>query len=426
MDLETTIVAVSSPSGQSLKSLVRVSGINAVSSVKNLGITQKELRMASCHLIIGNQKLPVLVSFFPKRSSYTGQDVVEIQLPNNKWIVDKVVNNLIEESCGRHAEAGEFTARAFFNGKLGLTSAEGVCATISANNESELKGAALLRKGCLATAVEPISTQITKTLSLVEAGIDFTDEEGVVSISKDEIENSVSKCIQNIKIILDSKISMETLSELPSVVLAGMPNAGKSALFNALVSKQRVVVSNKSGTTRDSISEYVLFDTKEAQLFDVAGVESPTDNLTKSMQQSALNTIENADLVLWCVSPTCQLPAISSNMIIVHTKGDLENSHSDAVSSFTGYGLVRLRSLVANKLSASPAPKLGALALLSRHEQCLRKTLASLREVLDNSSIQELAASSLRDSLNSIGSVTGQVTPDVIIGEIFSKFCIGK
>ncbi|MDP7005582.1 MAG: 50S ribosome-binding GTPase [Phycisphaerales bacterium] len=426
MDLETTIVAVSSPSGRSLKSLIRVSGVNALTSVLNLGLEPIELKMVSGKLEIENSKLPVLVSFFPSDNSYTGQDVIEILLPNNRCLINKVIDILMVESEGRLAEAGEFTARAFFNGNITLTSAEGVCATVSANNESELRGAALLRKGCLATAVEPISTKIVNTLSLVESGIDFIDEEEVVSISKEDLEKTVSKCIHDINSILDSKISMETLHELPIVVLAGFPNAGKSALFNALVSKQRVVVSSKAGTTRDSVSEYVLFDTKESLLFDVAGFESQTDDLSASMQLSAMNTVQNADLILWCVSPTCKLPEERSNTIVVHTKGDLKISHSSAVSAFSGEGLDELRSLVASKLSASPIPKLEALALLSRHELCLRDTIDSLQEVLDNSSTLDIAANSLRNALNSIGAVTGRVTPDEIIGEVFSRFCIGK
>lgn len=426
LDIETTIVAVSSPGGRSAKSLIRTSGSMAHNGAIILGLQPEQHKVKHGRLRLNSTTFPVLLSFFPRGNSYTGQDVVEVQLPNNRWLVDMVVGLLVEATNGRLALPGEFTARAYLNGNMSISAAEGVCATISAKNDAELKGASLLRKGSLAMAVEPVSEEILQTLSLVEAGIDFTDDEDVVSITLERLEESVSSCIDNIESILDARVPMEALRELPRIVLAGLPNAGKSELFNALVAKRRVVVSSQSGTTRDAISEPVVFGEKEALLIDVAGIETPTSELAKSVQKTTIRALESADVILWCVAPGDEIPKLKQKMLVVHTKRDLPESHPDSICSTTGHGLVELCSFISSKLSKSPIPAEGALAILGRHELCLRSSLVSLKDVLENLAVPELVANSLRESLDSIGAITGRVTPDEVLGEVFSKFCIGK
>ena len=162
MDFESTIVAVSSPSGKSSHALLRASGSRAWSGAKKLGLQVESRKLKEGTITIDENDLPVLVGAFPANTSFTGQDTVEIQLVNNKTLVKKVLKKLVTATGGRFAEAGEFTARAFLNGNISLSSAEGVCATISANNEAELRGAALLRGGALAKATEPIASEITR------------------------------------------------------------------------------------------------------------------------------------------------------------------------------------------------------------------------------------------------------------------------
>ena len=175
MDFETTIVAVSSPHGNSPRALIRACGNNIFESSASTGVKVNYRKLTSCNIEIPEGTLPILCMAYPAQYSYVGQDTLEIMLPNNRFVIDSVVRKLIEVTDGRYAEAGEFTARAFFNGKMSLSEAEGVCATISANNDCELRGAALLREGVLNSLVIPISQTIAKTLALVEAGIDFTD-----------------------------------------------------------------------------------------------------------------------------------------------------------------------------------------------------------------------------------------------------------
>ena len=425
MDLDTTIVAVSSPVGRSTKSLVRASGSNAVAGAEKLGLSLVPQQMCAGRLMIGDNELPVMVCMFAAGSSYTGQDTVEIQLPNNQQLVDCVIQQLIEATNGRHAEAGEFTARAFFNGRISLTAAEGVCATISANNDAELRGASLLRNGALAKIVETVATDIATTLAKVEAGIDFVDEDDVVTIDPEVLQKRIQECIKTMRATLDGRISMETLRHLPQVVLAGAPNAGKSTIFNALLGHRRVVVSSAAGTTRDAISEPVLFDDKEAMLIDVAGIEDSTDSLSASAQGSALNMIESCDVVLWCVEPGGTPPPMS-DAIVIHTKADLPRANNDAICATTGLGIAALRTRVSTHLRSMPAPREGALALLPRHEQYLYDCISCLEESLANLRTPELVATSLRLALDATGAISGSITPDEVLGQVFASFCIGK
>ena len=205
MDHETTIVAVSSPSGRSTHALIRATGPHAWLGTKQLGLKFEPRRIIASRISFKSEEIPVLISAFPANSSFTGQETIEIQVVNNPFVVDFVMNELINATNGRFAEAGEFTARSFLNGNISISAAEGVCATISAGNDAELLGATLLRKGALASATEPISLEIIRVLALVEAGIDFTDEEEVVAISKDDLRTSVEHCIHLLNAILENK-----------------------------------------------------------------------------------------------------------------------------------------------------------------------------------------------------------------------------
>ncbi len=427
MDLDTTIVAVSSSSGNSSRALIRATGNRIFEAVQQLGVTPKNRRLAPCMLSLCEGTLPTLCMAYPASSSYTGQDTVEFSIPNNNYLITSVVKHIINATSGRHAEAGEFTARAFFNGRLSLSEAEGICGTISASNDSELQGAALLRKGALNKLVTPLSKEVSKTLSLVEAGIDFTEEEDVVAIPDEALLESIELVFQSVQKILDGKISMVTLQHLPQVVIAGKPNAGKSTLFNALLGHRRVVVSNKAGTTRDVIQEPVWFNSKEAILIDVAGIEKPTDSLSASVQDSTERTVVNADVVLWCIAPKDSAPPHLKNAIHVYTKSDLAGAQQEgSICAMTGVGITRLQHEVENLLTSVPSPSKDALALLPRHEQHLQSALVSLAQAKEIYSVPELCATSLRETLNALGSITGTVTPDEIIGEVFSSFCIGK
>jgi len=426
MDLESTIVAISSPRGNSMRALLRISGSSAICGSECLGLSPTFGETLAQQLQVGENKLPVLVSAFKKNASYTGDDLVEIQFAGNPVLATRLIRLFVDATDGREATAGEFTARAFFSGRITLAQAEGVSATISASNNAELAGAALLREGVLSKLTDPMTIRLTRTLALIEAGIDFTDEEDVEAISKEKLLAELRETKDGIQSLIDHSIPMSALRNLPRVVLAGKPNAGKSTLFNALVGKQRVVVDAESGTTRDAIEEEVTFGSTKTVLVDVAGIEVCDDEISSSAQIAAQHALDTADLILWCVAPDNEIPAESERTIVVETKADQIRDHTDAVSALSGSGIKKLQSRIFTYLQVVSQRNKDAVALLPRHEEHLQSALVSIQEAEVNCHTPELCASCLRDSLRALGEITGKISPDDVLEHVFSSFCVGK
>jgi len=426
MDLESTIVAISSAQGYAKRAMVRISGSKAFSGVEKLGVKPKFGSVLSSKLDIGENKLPVLVGAFPKNSSYTGDQLIEIQLVGNPLLARRLVSLCIEATGGREATAGEFTARAFFSGRISLAQAEGVSATISASNNAELSGAALLREGALSKLTKPVVSVLTRTLALIEAGIDFTDEEDVEAISNSNLNCELNSAKESLSSIIHHSIPMASLRYLPKVVLAGKPNAGKSTLFNYLIGKQRVVVNKISGTTRDAIEEGVLFGSVKALLVDIAGLENKHHNISDSSQITAQNAIANADLVLWCVGPNDTEPSANEQTIVVKTKADLRDQKEGAICATTGVGIEKLKIQIAELLQLKTIVNLNAIATLPRHEELLSVAFGCIEGAETNSQTPELCAACIRDSLHALGKITGRISPDDVLEHVFSSFCVGK
>tara|TARA_X000000368_G_scaffold355831_1_gene297662 strand:+ start:355 stop:1641 length:1287 start_codon:yes stop_codon:yes gene_type:complete len=427
LDVDTPIIAVSSARGNSTHAIVRLTGEDIHDLLQQNSLVIETKRCVRNVVPLQEGGLPALLLGYAKNASFTGQETVECIVVNNSTLIQSLCELLIKTTAGRFAEPGEFTARAFFNGNVSLSEAEGVCATIRASNDHELAGANLLREGAFHKTVEPIAKEIQRILALVEAGIDFTEEEDVVAIEDSALIESSDTVIQKITNILDGTIPMASLAELPTVVLAGAINAGKSTLFNKLAGFERVVCSDVGGTTRDAIQTPVMFGNKEALLTDVAGFEESDNILNKSMQLHAKKQIDQADLILWCVPPGENEPEARDNMIVIKTKSDIsEDSKGISVSSFTESGLSELDKIIENHIASTPTPSEGALALYPRHIQSLTFALHSLQQIEIHINDDELVASVLRDALNSLGSITGNITPDDLLGDIFSSFCIGK
>jgi len=472
-----TIAAISSVAAPSARIIVRLSGPSShdiaseISNLKSFAPASAQSGMLSFSKLI----CPARIYSFQSPHSYTGEDSIEFHIPGSPVLAKMLLDDLYRRGA-RAAEPGEFTARAFFNGKIGLTEAEGVAATISAGNEAELAAARQLLAGELARRLSPITDSLAQTLALIEVGIDFTEED-VTFLGAEEIAQRISDADTALSNLLEQSARFEQLTHEPRIVFAGRPNAGKSSLINALTNQARSIVSDVAGTTRDVLTAPLDLPRGRVTLADVAGIEthlSPfsgpfsggpqgrvanfddaattrpcgpplknaSDQIDSNMQQHARTAIESADhvvLILDCTDTRPMLELPRNAELVVLTKSDLREKETpdvhprlgDAetilVSSNTTDGLDKLRNALDSL--AFGAFRTGAtIALNRRHIAAIHQarealSRASLR-VADNA--PELVAMDLRDVLDSLGSIVGQISRDDVLGRIFSAFCIGK
>lgn len=447
MNLSDTIVAVSSPPGRGQRSLVRLSGPAA------FVITGLEGAPRGCRPVrieIDGGSLPALAVIAPGPGSYTGEDVVEYLIPGGE-LLERRVREALVRSAGRaglplrDAEAGEFTARAYFNGRIDLLAAEGVAEAIRAETDSQLRAAGLMRGGSLASIARTLVDHLTRLTALVEAGIDFTDQEDVVAIPVPELASELDGAITELVGCLEGATSAERLDSVPLVVLAGPANAGKSSLFNALLGTERTVVADLEGTTRDVVIEPLRLESADGDLeillADLAGFDAGEEDrpeIEQAMQRRTREAIERADLVLRCTSIGETPIGLSgdSPLLEVVTRSDLGSpADSDlAVSSRTGSGLDALRERITGHFTGtSNVLGEGVLALSRRHRSALEETLEAMRrarELLDDGGgaavPAELVAACLRDALDALGGLVGRITPDQVLEHVFARFCVGK
>jgi tRNA modification GTPase len=381
--------------------------------------------------------------------TYTGDDLAELQCPGNPALLEMIVHRCIDLGA-RLAQPGEFTCRSFLAGKMDLLQAEGVAATIAAAGDSQLQAAKLLRQGKLGSIATELVDQLAGALALVEAGIDFTDQEDVVPITPGDLLRRINDIATKLNDLLAKSRSWGAIDALPRVVLAGAPSTGKSTLFNALLTRHRAVISEQPGTTRDIITEPLqLTDSNgrevEVMLIDIAGIDDPLTALDRDIQTNARTAIEQADLLLQ-ITDNSQITdhATSSNSgstptLYIHTKSDLTVAPPDAdlsICAQSGEGLDQLRQSIIQKLGDRPVSiAADMLALGPRHEAALRNACdrlcaaANLLAPQQNAhSIDhvELIASALRTALDELAALGGRICPDDLIGRIFANFCIGK
>ncbi|MEO0514557.1 MAG: GTPase [Planctomycetota bacterium] len=443
-----TIVAVSSPPGQSARGLIRLAGPEAFHIVQQLvEALPTPRRLGAARLRHADlPAIPVFAACFPGPASYTGGDVAEMQLPGHPALLDRVIHAALRLGA-RLAERGEFTFRAYTAGRLDLTQAEGVAATIHAVSDGQLAAAAHLREGELARFSARHVDRLGNLLALVEAGIDFVDQEDVVPIAPGVLAEALAGLRQELSQLLANSRSWGSVEALPRVVLVGPPSAGKSTLFNALLGHPRAVIDAAPGTTRDVLAEPMALADGEVMLVDLAGLEDAASSLNRAVQRQARDAIRDADLLV-VVGDMSLIETPHCPRLYVQTKCDLAvapakpaQSPSDTsaspplrVSGVTGEGLDTLRQAITEHLGQRAVSiQAELLALQPRHESALRDALDGLADAdqhvdptahaLDEI---ELVAGAMRQALDQLAGLGGQLTPDDVIGRVFSTFCVGK
>ncbi|HEX2838160.1 MAG TPA: GTPase [Phycisphaerales bacterium] len=452
--LTDTICALATPPTHAPRAIIRVSGPAAFSSLPlggraGEGLASDSLRRALViTLSIPNAsntallELPALLLCFPAPHSYTGEHCAELCFTGNPFLAERIINALTAHSGVRRAQPGEFTARAFLNGRLSLAQAEGVAATIAARTSEQLAAAQSLLSGVTGDRYRHWADDCTTLLALVEAGIDFTDQEDVVAITAPSLSARALALAADIDALLGARAGAESPRTLPTVVLAGAPNAGKSTLFNALLGKDRAVASPAAGTTRDVLTEPLDLSADapgagSVLLQDLAGLSaSPTGAIDALAQAHAREAIARADLILWCdptgtfpehASPARTIQGRTPALLRVRTFGDqpaLSESEAIAVCALDRWNLATLRRAIADHACTTRSADLATL--LPRHHRALASASDALRAAAANAAAPELAATNLRSALDELAQLVGAITPDDVIGRVFATFCVGK
>lgn len=432
---QDTIVALATTAGPAARLIIRSSGPAAFKLATAVGATSLEPGAATrVRLRFSGLEIPARCYAFHGPRSHTGEDVVEYHLPGNPILGRLLIEELAARGA-RHAEPGEFSARAFFNRKVRLDESEGIAAVIAATNDRELAAARKLRAGELARRLEPIMDQLTSLLALCELDIDFVEEEDIVVLEPDDAAHRIEAIRSSLARLLAEAPRLEQLGRPPRIALVGRPNAGKSTLLNALAGFRRAVASPQVGTTRDALTADIEVPGGIVTLVDLAGLGNEAARpLDAAAHRRAEREASNADVLVLVRDAASQeraplLPRPAE--LCVWTKIDLRpkppGSGRLAVSALTGEGLDVLRQKLGEAAFAAPGGG-EALALSARHRE---RVLAALSGLAAAKSVvcqgqPELLALHLRDALDALGAILGVVTPDDLLGRIFGQFCIGK
>lgn len=456
MYVRDTIAAISTPMGEGGVAVIRVSGpdASAIGSAifkgKKNGGFQSHLFYYGrvCDNAAGDFVDEVMLVLMKAPRSYTREDVLEIQCHGGYLVAQRVLQTVLRQGS-RLADPGEFTKRAFLNGRIDLIQAEAVIDVIRSKTEAALSLAQRQREGALSRRIWEARGAILHSLALVEAYIDFPEEDLDIS-SAGEIKKGCSDAMEMVDALLAGFDEGRVFREGVSVLIAGKPNVGKSSLLNTLLQEKRAIVTSVPGTTRDIIEEVVSIRGLPVSLLDTAGVRETEDLVEREGIRMTLDKIPQADLVLFVLDSSRPFDANDQmildalkgkRFIVLSNKSDLggEGSLPDSISgeavvhisTKTGDGIDALKDALFDVFAHGRAEDSREFIAIShaRHRDALLKGAGRLRAFLANFDANvdlDLLAVDLRDALAAVGEVTGETTPDQVLDLIFSRFCIGK
>jgi tRNA modification GTPase len=440
---EQTIFALSSGRPPNAISVVRVSGPHAHVALSMLMGRIPLPRMATRALIRDANQQPIddaVVLWFPAPASATGEDVAEFHVHGGRAVLSALFAALSSVENTRAAEPGEFTRRAFENGKLDLTEAEGLDDLIHADTDRQRRQALRQLKGLLGDKARSWRAQIIEASALIEAGIDFSDEGDVPAELIAPALAKVKALHDEIQEVLAAQGRSERLRDGLVVAIAGPPNVGKSTLMNQLARREVAIVSPHAGTTRDVIEIQLDLDGYPVTVIDTAGIRVTDDPVEQEGVRRARARAAEADLVLWLIDDASQLQAVEGDAPawLVRNKIDLDPPKPGAsgmgrtrgspyyeISASRGDGLQALMAALVGHAEAYFGSGEGGLISRERQRTLLRETVASLQRSMEGKG-EELVAEELRAAAHSLGRLLGRVDVEDILGKIFRDFCIGK
>jgi tRNA modification GTPase len=445
-----TIAAISTPPGRGGIGIVRLSGPQAAGICAQLVRLRQPLEHARARLADvldePNSEAPIdeaVVTYFAAPNSYTSEELVEIAAHGSPVVLDLLLRRALELGA-RLAEPGEFTERAFLAGKIDLTQAEAVRDLIDAQTLTQARAAASQMGGALSRRVMPIKQDLVELIALLEAGIDFAEDDVDVTAS-DEIARRIDELMPPLEALEASFARGRIVHDGLTLAIVGRPNVGKSSLFNRLVERDRAIVTATPGTTRDTVSERIALDGIPLELVDTAGLREAREEAEQMGIARSREALADAALVLVVLDSTQPLNAEERELLravegraalIAANKSDLAGNEPAELdrslvirtSALTGEGIAELRERIVALATGGAASEPGMLTSL-RHHQAVTTAIAALKDAAraNESSIpHEMILLDLYRALWALDSLTGQTTPDDILNLIFSTFCIGK
>lgn len=464
--ISDTIVAIATPSGRGGVGVIRVSGPDAKNIAQKILKKIPKPRYATFSAFKDIDESIIdegIVLFFSAPNSFTGEDILELQGHGGPIIMDRLMNCIVKIGA-RLARPGEFSERAFLNGKIDLAQAEAIADLIDAHSQQAARGAIRSLQGEFSKLIQDLVDSLINLRLYLEAAIDFPEEE-IDFISESNIENDLQTLIQKLENIQKSAQQGSLLQEGMKVVIAGKPNAGKSSLLNSLSGKDSAIVTDIPGTTRDILREYIHIDGLPLHIIDTAGLRETKDVIEQEGMKRAWKEIENADVILWVMDGRKdeEYHSIKENsrqlidsiinlstedkqntselkipIIVIKNKIDLlnENPRCEELAEHTVIHLsakfqqgIDLLKKHLKELIGYQTTEEGTFIARRRHLEALgraKKYLATGYTQLQNHRAAELLAEDLRQAQNALSEITGEFTSDDLLGKIFSTFCIGK
>ncbi len=472
MNKQNTICAIATAPGGAL-GIIRVSGPEAISIADSIftpvGSDKRKLQERQPYTLAfgritdgsGNIIDEVLISIFRAPHSYTGEDSVEISCHGSSYILQQVMQLLMKNGC-TPAAPGEYTQRAFLNGKMDLSQAEAVADLIASHSEASHRIAMNQMRGAFSRELAALRSQLLHLTSLMELELDFSDHEELEFADRSELLNVADKIRQTVSSLVGSFRVGNAIKNGVPVAIVGETNAGKSTLLNQLVGEERAIVSDIHGTTRDTIEDTITIGTATFRFIDTAGIRDTTDTIESIGIERTMQKISQAEIVLLLIDSTQAsqqyallapkvLPLCKGkSMIIVYNKADIvgdtkqphvtdltSSEYADLssvdeilISAKTGQGIDALRHLLCTLAAVDSDSSNGVIVSNLRHLSALNTALADIERVLDGLASglpSDLISQDLRSCLYALGEITGgEIQTDEVLGNIFSHFCVGK
>jgi len=466
-----TIIALATPSGTGAIAVIRVSGNEAIPLVSALfrSVRNKDLKKVKTHTIHLGYILDgeaiidkVLVSVFKGPNSYTGEDVVEISCHGSIYVQQQIIQLFLRNGC-RMANAGEFTLRAFLNGKMDLSQAEAVADLIASENEASHKIAIQQMRGGFSNEIKRLREELLNFASLIELELDFAEED-VEFANRKEFKDLLDRIENVLKSLIDSFALGNVLKSGIPIAIVGEPNVGKSTLLNSLLKEERAIVSEIAGTTRDTIEDEITIGGIGFRFIDTAGIRETSDKVERIGIERTYEKMEKAEVVLFLISamdvldheasfynelkklrakyPSKPIIALINKTDLLpddkllNLKNKLNDLFNDKdkieyqlLSAKTGLGIDALKTKLLDDVNAGILRNNETIITNSRHYDALTKALEEIKKVqqgMKEDLSGDLLAIDIRQALYHFGEITGEITSDDLLGNIFTNFCIGK